>query len=90
MIPLLERRRAHNRRPLGGGSSDADSKASIVSFNNPTLNGVAGDNSLRLPKTVTAQYSDGSSKDVDVTWSGNGYTADADLMNLPAGTGLYY
>ena len=69
-----------------GGASDADSKASIVSFNNPTLNGVAGDNSLRLPKTVTAQYSDGSSKDVDVTWSGNGYTADADLMNLPAGT----
>ena len=69
-------------------AKDASKNAkTITSVDDPALiRGVQGDVKLALPKTVTVHYGNGTSEDLAVTWSGNGYTSDADLAKLNAGT----
>lgn len=66
------------------GSSDTKT---ITSVDDPALiRGTQGDTNLALPKTVTVHYSDGSTDDLAVTWSGDGFQSDADLAKMTAGT----
>ena len=63
------------------------SEKTVASVDDPALiRGVQGDANLALPKTVTVHYSDSTSEDLSVTWSGDGYESDADLAKLNAGT----
>ncbi|OZG63961.1 methyltransferase [Bifidobacterium hapali] len=72
------------KNTTGTGTSSA--AKTITSVDNAALiRGKQGDTNIALPKTVTAHYSDGTSDDVAVTWSGDGYQSDADLAKLPAG-----
>ncbi|NMF02403.1 DUF5011 domain-containing protein [Bifidobacterium boum] len=64
--------------------SDASTITALV--NPDTITATAGQDGITLPPQVTAQYADGSSKQVDVTWTGNGYHDAKDLKNLAAGT----
>ena len=64
--------------------SDASTITALV--NPDTITATAGQDGITLPSQVTAQYADGSSKQVDVTWTGNGYHDAKDLKNLAAGT----
>ncbi|NEG90063.1 Ig-like domain-containing protein [Bifidobacterium aerophilum] len=69
-----------------GTGTQSDAKT-ITSVADPGLiRAIAGQSGLKLPQTVTATYSDGTTAGVAVIWSGNGYRSDDDLAKLSAGT----
>ena len=67
-------------------STGTDTSTITALVNPDTITATAGQDGIALPPQVTAQYADSSSKQVDVTWTGNGYHDAQDLKNLAAGT----